>query len=150
MDSLKRRPLAGRCYGVAQSATHQIRVCTDCTHTGAACAAGFALLKELRAALQVAALGDDFELSGTACLAGCVRKHGSPCVVGWRATAKATWLFGDIDPTQSIDDLVAFSEPYAAREDGWMRGARLPERLSETTLARVPAAIIVTQEGVLQ
>lgn len=144
------RPVATPAYAVAQSAPHQILVCKACKHKGAACGPGHALLKKLRAAIQAAGLGDEFEVSGTACLAGCVPEHGGACVVGWRATAKATWLFGDIDPAQPIDDLVAFSRLYAAVEDGWLSGRDCPPRLCDNTLARVPAAVIVTREGVLQ
>lgn len=150
MDTLKRRPRATPPYSVAQSAPHQILVCKACKHQGSACKPGFDLLKKLRAAIAAAGLGDDFEVSGTACLAGCVPDHGGPCVVGWRATGKATWLFGDIDPAQPIDDLVAFSKLYAARADGWMNGKDCPPRLCDTTLARIPAAMIVTREGTIQ
>ena len=150
MDKSKWRPVARPSYVVAQSATHQILVCKACKHQGTTCEPGYALLKKLRAAIAVAGLGDDFEVSGTACLAGCVPAHGSACVVGWRATAKATWLFGDIDPGQSIDDLVAFSRLYAALDDGWMNGKDCPPRLCDNTLARIPAAMIVTREGTIQ
>ena len=142
--------LRAHTYSVVQSAPHQILVCKACKHQGQACKPGFDLLKKLRAAIQTAGLGDTFEVSGTACLAGCVPAHGQPCVVGWRATAKATWLFGDIDPAQSLDDLVAFARSYAALDDGWMSGKALPPRLCDTTLARIPAAIIVTRKAVLQ
>lgn len=150
MDTLKRRPVALPSYAVAQSAPHQILVCKACKHHGAACAPGFELLKNLRAAIATAGLADDFEISGTACLGGCVGARGAPCVVAWRATAKATWLFGDIDPDQPLDDLIAFARLYAAREDGWMGGKALPVTLCDTTLARIPAAIIVTREGPVQ
>lgn len=149
MDELPKGPRA-RPYSVAQSAPHQILVCKACKHKGDACKPGFELLKKLRAAIQAADLGDSFEVSGTACLAGCVPDHGEPCVVGYRATEKATWLFGDIDPDQPLDDLVAFARSYAALDDGWMNGKDLPRRLCDTTLARTPAAMIVTREGVLQ
>lgn len=147
---VKPGPVASPPYSVAQSAPHQILVCKACKHQGEACKPGFELLKKLRSAIAEAGLSDDFEVSGTACLAGCVPAHGLTCVVGWRATAKATWLFGDIDPSQSLDDLVEFSRLYAARADGWMSGRDLPERLCDTTLARIPAAMIVTREGVIQ
>jgi predicted metal-binding protein len=143
------RPKA-RPYSVAQSAPHQILVCKACKHKGQDCKPGFALLNRLRAAIQAAELGDAFEVSGTACLAGCVPDHGEPCVVGYRATEKATWLFGDIDPDQPLDDLVAFARTYAALDDGWMNGRDLPRRLCDTTLARIPAAMIVTREGAIQ
>jgi predicted metal-binding protein len=143
------RPKA-RPYSVAQSAPHQILVCKACKHKGEACKPGFDLVKKLRAAITMADLGETFEVSGTACLAGCVPDHGAPCVVGYRATGKATWLFGDIDPEQPLDDLVEFARTYAALEDGWLNGRDLPQRLCDTTLARIPAAIIVTREGALQ
>lgn len=149
MDDTPKGPGA-RSYSVAQSAPHQVLVCKACKHKGDACKPGFALLKKLRAAIDAAGLGDQFEVSGTACLAGCVPDHGEPCVVGYRATEKATWLFGDIDPDQPLDDLVDFARSYAALEDGWMTGRELPESLCDTTLARIPAAMIVTREGVIQ
>lgn len=149
MDDLPQGRKA-RPYAVAHSAPHQILVCKACKHTSQACTQGFQLLKRLRAAISAAGLGDEFEVSGTACLAGCVPDHGKPCIVGWRATAKATWLFGDIDPDQPFDDLIAFARAYAAQEDGWMTGRDLPPRLSDTTLARIPAAMIVTREGRVQ
>ena len=127
-------------HAVAQSAPHQIVVCKACTHMGGACRPGLALLKELRAAISVAGLGQTFEVSGTACLPGCVLDHGQPCVVGWRATETATWLFGDIDPDQPLDDLVEFARAH---------GRDLPQP-GPTNLARTPAAMIVTREGVLQ
>ena len=149
MDDTPKGPGA-RSYSVAQSAPHQVLVCKACKHKGDACKPGFALLKKLRAAIDAAGLGDQFEVSGTACLAGCVPDHGEPCVVGYRATEKATWLFGDIDPDQPLDDLVDFARSYAALEDGWMTGRELPESLCDTTLARIPAAMIVTREGAIQ
>ena len=149
MDNTPKGPGA-RSYSVAQSAPHQVLVCKACKHKGDACKPGFALLKKLRAAIDAAGLGDQFEVSGTACLAGCVPDHGEPCVVGYRATEKATWLFGDIDPDQPLDDLVDFARSYAALEDGWMTGRELPESLCDTTLARIPAAMIVTREGAIQ
>lgn len=143
------RPKA-RPYSVAQTAPRQILVCKACKHNGDACKPGFALLKKLRAAIGAAGLGETFELSGTACLAGCVPDHGEPCVVAWRATEKATWLFGDIDPDQPLDELVDFARQYAALDDGWMTGRDLPPGLCDRTLARIPAAMIVTREGPIQ
>lgn len=147
METSKGRPRAMPAYSVAQSAPHQILVCKACKHHAKTCEPGYALLKALRLAVQAAGLGDDFEVSGTACLAGCVPAHGRGCVVAWRATGKATWLFGDIDPAQPIDDLIAFSRLYAARGDGWMNGGDCPARLCDNTLARIPAAMIVTRAG---
>jgi predicted metal-binding protein len=146
MDDVPRRPVATPSYAVAQSARHQILVCKACKHPGQTREPGYRLLKRLRAAIDAAGLGDECEVSGTACLAGCDR----PCTLAWRATGKATWLFGGIDPAQPIDDLIAFSQLYARLDDGWCSGADCPPRLCANTLARIPAAIIVAREVAVQ
>ncbi|MFO1202368.1 MAG: DUF1636 domain-containing protein [Tabrizicola sp.] len=146
--------LRARSYPVAQSAPHQILVCKACRHKGQDCMPGFQLLKRLRAAISAAGFGDDFEVSGTACIAGCAPDQRAPCVVGYRATGKAAWLFGDIDPDQPLDDLVDFARTSVAQGDGGCNGRDLPVELSGhpsgTTLTRIPAAMIVTREGTIQ
>lgn len=126
---------------------HQILVCQSCRHKDSPCRPGLALLEKLRTAVsQAKGLAADFEISGTACMAGCDR----PCTVAWRATGKATWLFGDIDPDADIDALVEFAKLYQRLEDGWCRKADRPGKLATATLARIPAAMIVTAEGHFQ
>lgn len=147
MDDRPRRPVGTPAFFVAQSAQHQILVCKACKHNGRSCEPGFALPKKLRAAIAEADLGDEFEVSGTAWLADSMPGRSGPCVVGWRAKAKATWLFGDIDPAQPIDDLVEFSHLYAALDDGWMAGRDCTPRLCDNTPARIPPALIFTREG---
>ncbi len=68
MDDRPRRPVGTPAYSVAQTAPHQILVCKACKHKGSSCEPGFALLKKLRAAIAAAGLGEEFEVSGTACL----------------------------------------------------------------------------------
>lgn len=85
-------------------------------------------------------MGEDFEVSGIACMAGCSR----PCTVAYRASEKATYLFGDIDPETDIDDLVAFAKQYRDLTDGWCNSTQCPGKLRQSTLARIPAALIVT------
>lgn len=123
--------------------THKIYVCTSCRHNGGSCRPGYELIRKLRDALNLAlpVVGDDFEISGVACMAGCTR----PCTVAFKADEKATYLFGDIDPESDIDDLVAFAEQYRSVEDGWCLSGERPGKLRRTALARVPAAMIMTQ-----
>jgi predicted metal-binding protein len=142
MDA-KPGPAASPPYAVAQSAPHRILVCK-------ACKPDFSVLKKLRSAIDQASLGGDFEVSGTASPAGCVFGHAQPCIVGYRATRKATWLFGDIDPNPPLDDLVAFNQTYSALDDGWRNGRDLPGRLCDTIFARISAAMIVTRERAIQ
>lgn len=122
---------------------HRITICTSCKHKGTTCRPGFELIEKLRAAIHAAgdAVSEDFEVSGVACMAGCDR----PCAVAYHGSRKATYLFGDIDPTQDIDDLVTFAQQYADLHDGWCSSVERPGKLRKSTLARVPAAMIALE-----
>jgi predicted metal-binding protein len=72
-------------------------------------------------------------------MAGC----DSPCTVAYYGSRKATYLFGDIDPTEDVDDLVTFAQQYAYLHDGWCSSVDRPGKLRKSTLARVPSAMIV-------
>ena len=134
--------------------SHKITVCISCRHKSGrhkhgsddpACRPGFELIERLRSALELAenAIGAEFEISGTACMAGCER----PCTVAYFGSHKATYLFGNIDADENIDDLVAFARQYAALPDGWCSSSTRPKGLSGKTLARVPAAVLVNERG---
>ena len=129
----------------AGTARHQIVVCTTCRHLGSDCRPGLELIDKLRAGVRLAQqtglVGDDFAVEGFACMAGCSR----PCTVAYRADGKCSYLFGDIDADADIDDLLAFAALYADRQDGWSRSAERPGGLSGKTLARIPAALVVTR-----
>jgi predicted metal-binding protein len=123
--------------------THRITVCTSCRHKGTQCRPGYDLIEKLRQAIAAAGdtLPEEFEVSGVACMAGCER----PCTVAYHGTKKATYLFGDIDPATDIGDLVTFARQYAYLYDGWCSSVDRPGKLRRSTLARVPAALIVTE-----
>ena len=124
---------------------HRITICTSCRHKGTECRPGFELIEKLRHAIAKAGdfVPDDFEISGVACMAGCDR----PCTVAYHGTRKATYLFGDIDPETDVEDLVTFARQYAYLHDGWCSSVDRPGKLRASTLARVPAAMIVTEES---
>lgn len=122
------------------AAPHQVLVCTTCRHQDSPCTPGLKLIAQLQNAIQMLGMDDAFEVSGTVCMAGCAR----PCTVAWRASGKATYLFGDIEPDADIDDLVAFAQLYQRLEDGWCNAADRPGKLADTALARIPAALGVT------
>ncbi|MEO1796976.1 MAG: DUF1636 domain-containing protein [Pseudomonadota bacterium] len=124
---------------------HKITVCTSCRHKGSTCRPGYELIEKLRRAIEAAgdSVPESFEITGVACMAGCDR----PCTVAYHGTRKATYLFGDIEPDDDIDDLVAFARQYAFLHDGWCSSIDRPGKLRKTTLARVPAAIIALEES---
>ncbi|MFS8113620.1 DUF1636 domain-containing protein [Rhizobium jaguaris] len=127
----------------AKEQTHRVTVCTDCRHTGAPCRPGFDLLKRLQAAIAQAGtvLSEDFSLQGSVCMAGCERL----CTVAFQATAKATYLFGDIKGEADISALVSFAQLYRDRPDGLTREGERPRALGGKTLARIPAAIVAVE-----
>lgn len=124
---------------------HRITICTSCRHKGTECRPGYELIKRLRQAIAEAgaAIPEAFEVSGIACMAGCAH----PCTVAYHGTRKATYLFGDIYPDTDIEDLVAFAKQYAYLHDGWSSSVDRPGKLRQTTLARVPAAIIAIENS---
>lgn len=124
---------------------HRITVCTSCRHKGTDCRPGYELIQRLRTAFEVGEglIPETFEISGVACMAGCDR----PCTVAYHASHKATYLFGDIDPNTDIDDLIAFARQYAYLHDGWCSSVDRPGKLRKSTLARVPAAMMITEEA---
>ena len=127
---------------MGHTATHKIFVCTSCKLKGRKCRPGLELIARLRAALDAAgpALADDFEISGVACMAAC----GTACTVGYQASKKAAYLFGNIDPDQDIGELVEFAQIYRNFEDGWFSGKIYPEKLRNNTLSRVPSMIMIS------
>lgn len=127
---------------------HKITACTSCRHKGTDCKPGLELIKQLRVALDAVsgALPSDFEISGIAYMMGCDR----PCAVAYHATAKATYLFGDIAPEANIPDLVAFADQYCALDGGLCSSTNRPGKLRKYTLAGVPAALIVSNAETLQ
>ncbi|MFT6076107.1 MAG: putative metal-binding protein [Yoonia sp.] len=129
---------------MGQTTTHSITICTSCKHKGTDCRPGYELIEKLRRAIAAAgdSITEGFAVSGVACMAGCDR----PCTVAYHGTQKATYLFGDMTPEDDIDDLVAFAQQYAQLDDGWCSSLDRPGKLRKSTLARVPAAMMVITE----
>lgn len=127
-----------------RTTTHRITVCTSCKHKGSTCRPGYELIEKLRKAIAAAgdSIPEDFAISGVACMAGCDR----PCTVAYHSTRKATYLFGDMTPDADIDDLVEFARDYASMQDGWCSSVDRPGKLRTSTLARVPAALIIMED----
>lgn len=127
-----------------RTTTHRITVCTSCKHKGSTCRPGYELIEKLRKAIAAAgdSIPEDFAISGVACMAGCDR----PCTVAYHSTRKATYLFGDMTPDADIDDLVEFARDYASMQDGWCSSVDRPGKLRTSTLARVPAALMIMED----
>ena len=108
------------------SPAYAIVVCSRCRAGSAA--------PTLAARLAPHAEADGFRIDAVACLAGCER----PLAVAFAAPAKATFLFGDIDPERDAEALAAFGRQYRDLPDGWCNEGQRPAGLRGKTLARIP------------
>ncbi len=128
-----------------KASSHRITVCTSCKHKGSDRKPGFDLIEKLKLAMRTAGkpVSDEFNISGVACMAGCSR----PCTVAYHGSQKAAYLFGDIDPNEDIEDLIAFARQYASLDVGWCSSTERPGKLRRTTLARIPAAFVVAEDN---
>ncbi|MVO18073.1 DUF1636 family protein [Parasedimentitalea huanghaiensis] len=125
--------------------SHRITVCTSCRHTNDLCRSGYELIEQLRSAIAAAGniVSEDFEISGTACMTGCNRL----CTVAYHGSRKAAYLFGDIDPDQDIKDLVDYAREPAMQHSGWCSALDHSEKPLESSLLRVPSAVIALEES---
>ncbi|WP_422366686.1 DUF1636 family protein [Pelagibius sp.] len=117
--------------------SHRIVVCTTCRHPKTGENSGDDLIGSLRTAVGTAAgdgVSQSFSVIGIACMAGCDR----PATVAFQGDGKATYLFGDIEPSDT-EALVAFARLYKTSANGWTRCDERPAALATKTLARVPA-----------
>ncbi|MEO9574243.1 MAG: DUF1636 domain-containing protein [Tateyamaria sp.] len=117
--------------------THRITVCTSCRLKGTATRPGKELILHLRTALAETRdeMPERYAVGGASCMAGCDHS----CTVAFQAPRKASYLFGDIDPSEDLGDLLAFARDYALLSDGWCSSVDRPSKLRKSTLARVPA-----------
>ncbi|OHV77955.1 DUF1636 family protein [Ensifer sp. LCM 4579] len=122
----------------SHQSAHKITLSTECHFTGGPCLPGARLLAMLNGSISALGkpLADDFAIAGTVCMAACTR----PCTIAFRASGRATYLFGDVAAEENIDDLVDFAVAHA---DGGVDGG--PSPAGGGNLARVPAALIVSE-----
>lgn len=111
---------------MTETPAYAIVVCSRC-HAGAAA-------PDLVARLAHHTAAGGFRVDAVACLAGC----GRPLAVAFTAPAKASFLFGDIDPACDVEALLAFGRQYRELADGWCNEGQRPAGLRGKTLARIP------------
>ncbi|MEL6435419.1 MAG: DUF1636 domain-containing protein [Pseudomonadota bacterium] len=135
--------------------THRISVCVKCRQPEAyretimrsrPQPVGLEIIDGLREALSGRSSADLFELETVECMAGCDR----PCTVAYHAAGKATYLFGDIVPGDTVEALADFADQYAALDDGWCSSTERPKALAGKTLARVPAISVFAAKDAAQ
>ncbi|MDR6265983.1 DUF1636 family protein [Roseobacter sp. N2S] len=114
---------------------HRVIVCTTCRAKGEAAPRGAALAASLRDRFAADPQLQDFAIETHECMSACA----TPNAVSFRATGKAVYLFGGVDPVTDHEDIAAFALLYAAAPDGWIEDARPAGRLRFCLIGRVPA-----------
>lgn len=83
-----------------------------------------------------ASVPDDapFILAGVECLSNCKRA----CTVGLLSPTRWSYVYGDLDPEASIDDIIAGATLYAGTEDGIVPWRERPQIFRKGVIARIP------------
>ena len=73
-------------------------------------------------------------LRGVNCMSNCKR----PCTIALLAPGRFTYLFGDLDPTLHVGDVLSVAAAYAEAAGGYLPRPMRPEVLRAGILGRIP------------
>ncbi len=109
-----------------------ISVCVSCLPLGGEASderPGRVLLDALRARV-----GDTMLVKPVQCLSVCKR----PCTIALSKAGGYTYVFGDIDQANGVDDILNCATFYAQDPHGYMLWRERPESLRRGIVARIP------------
>lgn len=118
-----------------------VHVCTTCRPAGGpdetAERPGSVLLRALADALAARAAAGEalaLRLEPVECLSVCKR----PCTVAATAPDRWTYVWGDLDPTAHVDDILDGLMKFAASADGIVPWRERPQIFKKGVVARIP------------
>ena len=116
-----------------------LHVCTSCREPGSPREPqenrrGYQLYRQVRKAIESHALRIRVDVKPTPCLSICPR----PCGIALSLAGSWTYLFGDQDPNQTVDDIVDCLSLYLESDEGFMARDKRPQSLRRSILGRVP------------
>ena len=76
----------------------------------------------------------DLDVQPVECLSNCTRS----CTVAVAAPGKWTYVVGNLDPEQNVDDVLHFARLHGASADGLTVWRERPVHIRKNTIARVP------------
>ena len=131
------QPSQGRDRGALRSCT--LHVCTSCRQPGSPrepreSRPGFILYERLRRALAESPLQHRVDVKPAECLSVCPR----PCGIALSSRGAWTYLFGDQDPGENTEAILACLSLYAETVDGFMPREDRPKPLRASVLGRIP------------
>jgi predicted metal-binding protein len=122
---------------------HTIFVCTTCASTWengkrVGESGGEKLLKRLQEDYQNSQFEQEIKIQAVECMSACSRS----CVICFAARDKYTYLFGDISPELTSEQVAGVFEcanKYYNHPQGLLPWAERPDPLKKGVLARIPA-----------
>ena len=114
-------------------------VCTSCRGSGVPRypkenRPGFVLFQQLKDAVSNSDLQNRVEVTPAECLSICPR----PCGLAISTPGYWSYLFGDQNPGQSVEDILECLSLYLQSKDGFMARKDRPKSLRASILGRIP------------
>ncbi|AZV77390.1 DUF1636 domain-containing protein [Parasedimentitalea marina] len=97
----------------------------------------------LLAALRETGLPEGVKVRGVECLSACTR--GCSMVLSG-GDKRWTYVYGDLNPDEHVDDILAGAAAYAATDDGLVPWRARPVIFRKQSIARIPPVDSPTQE----
>ena len=119
-----------------------LHVCTSCRTKGMPrepkeARPGYILFEEMKALLSNSALENRVDLIPTECLSICPR----PCGIALSSNESWTYLFGDQQPNQTANEIMACVSLYLQTKNGFMARGQRPKSLRSSILGRIPSVL---------
>ena len=95
---------------------------------------GQRLFEALGRAKAADGIDGDVEIVGVECLSNCKRS----CTIALAGEGRWTYVYGDMHPEESVNDILAGARLYAASEDGVVPWRERPTIFRKNVIARIP------------
>lgn len=96
---------------------------------------GQRLFDALERAKAANAVEGDVEIVGVYCLSNCKRS----CTIALASEGRWTYVYGDMHPEESVDDILSGARLYAASSDGIVPWRERPVIFRKNVIARIPS-----------
>jgi predicted metal-binding protein len=122
---------------------HTIFVCQSCAGNWqdgrqVGNSGGHLLHQELETQLLDHPVASECQIQAVKCLGACNR----PCSIAFAAAGKSTYLFGDLNSSESLAEIsqsiLECASLYVSKPDGTMKWSERPERLKKGVVGIIP------------
>ncbi|MBE1283978.1 MAG: DUF1636 domain-containing protein [Rhodobacteraceae bacterium] len=120
-----------------------LTVCTTCRHGELQDPEATRPGSLMYEALKRAELPESIKLRPVECLSACSR--GCSMILSG-GPARWSYIYGDLDPAQHVEDIVAGATAYAQTQDGLVPWRERPVVFRKQSIARIPPADMPAEE----